>query len=336
VSPDVKILTKSAPEDLAAELYSRRQRGDWGPGLESELQMRIATDPRFADAWRRVEGAWKTVGSFATSPELMALREQAIARTRRATARRWRYPGARSPWKLAAALAGLAVALATAVQISPLGYRPGVYRTSLGEQRIVDLPDGSRVALDARTRLRVQFSQDARVITLTDGQAQFNVAQDPARPFKVLAGGRAIVALGTVFTVAYMDREVNVAMLEGKVAVVPEVRGSLAPIELAAGEGLHVTRSGETLVTRKADLEAATAWREGKIIFHSETLADAVARLNRYSRVRIEIQSAELAGMKVSGVFEAGDTAAFSEAVESYLPVTVDRSSAGVIRLELK
>jgi transmembrane sensor len=185
---------------------------------------------------------------------------------------------------------------------------------------------------------RASFSMRARscVSELIDGQAQFSVAKDLARPFKVVAGDRTIVALGTVFTVAYMDNEVNVAMLEGKVAVVPEEQAERAPIELAAGEGLRVARDGKTQITPKADIEAATAWRQGKIIFHAETLGAAVKRLNRYSSVHIEIESPALASMNVSGVFEAGDTEAFSEAVQSYLPVTADRSDTGVIRLQLK
>ena len=107
-------------------------------------------------------------------------------------------------------------------------------------------------------------------------------------------------------------------------------------IELIAGEELRVDRDGESTVTAKADIEAATAWREGKVIIRRETLGDAVRRLNRYSRRQIQIDDAALAAKLISGVFEVGDTQGFVSAVQRYLPVTVDESASNAIRLKLQ
>jgi len=109
-----------------------------------------------------------------------------------------------------------------------------------------------------------------------------------------------------------------------------------ATIELIAGEELRVSRDGENTVTPKADIEAATAWREGKVIIRRESLGDAVRRLNRYSRRQIQIDDAALAAKLISGVFEAGDTEGFVSAVQRYLPVTVDESAARTIKLKLQ
>jgi len=99
---------------------------------------------------------------------------------------------------------------------------------------------------------------------------------------------------------------------------------------------LRVSRDGENTVTPKADIEAATAWREGKVIIRRETLGDAVRRLNRYSRRQIQIDDAALAAKLISGVFEAGDTQGFVSAVQRYLPVTVDESASRTIKLKLQ
>ena len=229
-------------------------------------------------------------------------------------------------------------------QLSPYGYEPGYYKTGLGEQRVVDLPDHSHIALDARTRLRVKFSADARIVELLEGQAQFSVAKDPARPFKVEAGSKTIVAVGTVFDVEYVDSQVHVAMVEGKVAVLSQDQsGSVgssnpstpSPIELSAGEALSVRADGAATVLPMADIEAATAWRQGKVIFRDQTLAEAVRRLNRYSHQQVVVDDATLSQMKVSGVFEAGDAQAFAEAMQAYLSVIAD-SSQSTIHLKLK
>lgn len=255
---------------------------------------------------------------------------------------------------------------------------------------MVELEDHSRIVLDAQTRVRVRFSDHARLVELIDGQAQFVVAKDPSRPFKVQAGDHTIIAVGTMFTVEYIEERMDVAMLEGKVAVLsgaypyinassstapnqdeggavpaaasagaavpsastidaamdPNAQPSAAEnastragddgvIELIAGEGLRVRADGQATLIPQVDLEAAIAWRQGRVIFRSEPLGEAVRRLNRYSQLQLEVDEA-LAALRVSGVFETGDTAAFAEAVQSYLPVAADYSEQGVIRLRTK
>jgi transmembrane sensor len=315
------------------------------------LDSRLASDPALAQAYRRVQESWDAVGRFAPSPELMALREQAISRARRFSARRWSLPGRGSRYGYGWAGAVGALLIGAAIwQASPFGYHPGVYWTALGEQRALELPDHSHLVLDARTRLRVRFSADARTVELLEGQAQFSVAKDPTRPFKVEAGAKTIVAVGTVFDVAYIDREIQVAMVEGRVVVLPNGRndaastagadagGGRAPstLELSAGESLQVSPDGRSAVLHDADLEAATAWRRGKVVFRNETLAGAVRRLNRYSRQQVVIDDPALASMRVNGVFDSGDAQGFADAMQAYLSLAVDFSQGSTIHLRTK
>jgi transmembrane sensor len=339
ISPPADMRTPDL-EEQAAELHARRRGAAWSEAQQRVLDTRLAESPEFADAYGRVQDSWDAVGRYATSPELMALREQAIGRARQAGSRRWALPAAHSrrfgAW--AAAVAVLVVC-GVAWQLLPYGYQTNTYKTGLGEQRMVDLPDRSHIALDAQTRLRVRFTPDARIVELLDGQAQFSVAKDPARPFKVKAGVNTIVAVGTVFDVEYVDHQVHVAMVEGRVAVLsqdPLRSANPAPIELSAGEALQVRADGSATVLPKADIEAATAWRQGKIIFRDQELADAVRRLNRYSRTQVVIDDPSLAQMRVSGVFESGDVRAFAEAMQAYLPVNVSGMDSSLIHLRMK
>jgi transmembrane sensor len=348
-------------EEQAAEQFLKRRAGNWTAGDERAHSEHLE-NPAFADALDRVEHVWDGVAQNANRPEFLSLREQALARARRANQRRWSLPWttAQRSWTAAAALAVLAVALTTLWQLSPYGYRPGVYETGIGEQRSIELSDHSHIALDSSTKIRATLTADTRTIEIAHGQAQFNVAHDATRPFKVIAGGHTIVAVGTVFTVEYADQTVHVAMMEGKVAVLSQeaeangdAQGSAnlsspngnvatpsgaAPntIELVAGEELRFARDGHPTVKPKADIEAATAWREGKVIFHSEPLGEAVRRLNRYSHTKLQVDGADLSNLSVSGVFDAGDSRAFADAVQSYLPVTADYSQADIIKLRMK
>jgi transmembrane sensor len=329
-------------EEEASDTFVQRLHGDWKAADQAALEARLERDPAYADAYRRVQESWGALDAHAESAEVMRYREEAIAYARRSNARRWfkAHTYARSGWRAAAAVFGVSLLLGIAWQLSPYGYAPGQYRTGIGEQQVVDLEDHSRIVLDAATRLRVRFTPDARIVELQDGQAQFSVAKDPTRPFKVEAGGRTIVAVGTEFTVEYVDSQVHVAMMEGKVAVVPTVVQAGAPsgegISLIAGEELHVSRDGHNTVTPKADLAAATAWRQGKVVMRAESLGEAVERMNRYSRVKIKIVDAALAEKHMSGVFEAGDTQGFVSAIQRYLPITADYEDAHTVKLRLK
>jgi transmembrane sensor len=343
----MSVLDDSDPsiEEEASAALVQRLHGEWTAKDQAAFERRLAGDQDYADAYARARDSWAALDTHAESAEVMRYREEAIAYARRSNGRRWlrphRYDG--SGWR-AAAMVTAALLLGGAWQLSPYGYVPGQYRTGIGEQRVVDLEDHSTIVLDAATRLRVRFTQDARIVELQNGQAQFSVAKDPTRPFKVEAGGRTIVAVGTVFTVEYVDSQVHVAMMEGKVAVVrttaqaiPSVSpGSGEGISLIAGEELRVSRDGRNTVTPKADLEAATAWREGKVIIRSEPLGDAVQRMNRYSRLQIKIDDDALAARHISGVFEAGDTQGFVSAIERYLSVEVDYADAHTVRLHMK
>jgi transmembrane sensor len=353
-----------AAEEAASQVFVQRLYGEWNEDSQTAFEARLAGDRDFAQAFRRVEASWCALDRHAAAPELMKYRANAIETLRRANARRWfQTESLATPvawlahhWKIAAAVAGLAV-FGAAWQFSPFGYRPGEYRTAIGEQRVIELKDHTRIAIDAATRLQVRYTNDARTVRLLEGQAQFSVAKDPLRPFKVIAGGRTIVAVGTVFTVEYVAHRTHVAMVEGKVAVLNQqtaagktetasaVSGGQriqtparqeSEIYLAAGEELHATDGGRTVVTPEADIEAATAWREGKVIFHSTPLSEAVSRMNRYSHLQIQIDDRSLGTQYVSGIFEAGDTQAFIDALQRYLPLAADYSSRDNVRLKLK
>lgn len=354
---------KSLPslEEEVSSAFVQRLHGEWTAADQAALEKLLASDPAYAEAYRLAQETVDVLSIQADGPEMMRFREQALAHARLAAANRWLGPHSRhlSRWRRAAALAAAAVALALLWQFSPLGYRPGQYRTGTGEQRVIELDDHSLVALDAETSIAVHYTLQSRTVELLKGQAEFSVAKDPRRPFKVIAGDRTIIDVGTVFTVEYVDRSLQVAIVEGRVAVASDgpppglhsinaVSGPTAPlpaiglktknaepIELSAGEALKVTQDGRAVVIPHADLEEATAWRDGKVIFRNAKLSDAVERMNRYSRVKLEIADPALDNERVSGVFEAGDTEGFIKGVQLALPVLVRHENANTALLSL-
>jgi len=195
-----------------------------------------------------------------------------------------------------------------------------VYATGIGERRLITLSDGSTIDLNARSKVRVRFSQQGRAIELIDGQALFQVATDKARPFVVQAAGAQVRAVGTQFDVYRKPSGTTVTVLEGRVAVLQrsQALSATAPASnsvsaaqatlVAAGEQVTVTNKIVTL-PKRADVAAATAWMQRELIFEATPLGDVIAEFNRYNRRQLIVEDRELTDFHVSGTYSSTDPA---------------------------
>jgi transmembrane sensor len=122
----------------------------------------------------------------------------------------------RRSW-LAIAASVLIAALAGAAWWQSARYP--LYKTDIGERRSITLADGSTVDLNARSKLRVEFSKNERRVLLLEGQALFQVSKDKYRPFIVSSGNATVRAVGTQFDVNRKASGTTVTVLEGRVAV---------------------------------------------------------------------------------------------------------------------
>lgn len=336
-----------AAERQAAEWFLRRRQRTPDPAQETAFQQWLTASPENAQAFADTQSTWRSFDDHATLPELVVAREQALASVRRVQAKRWANPGGDEPaarrfvrqsrWPLAAA-ALVAISVGVLWKLDLLG--GDRYGTGIGEQRTVLLPDSSSMVLDAMTNVRVHYSRGVRLIEMHEGQAQFDVAADGGRPFRVRVGGRTIEALGTSFTVTYIDKRTRIALLDGRVkvgssdadvgaAATPAARSASDRV-LKPGDALSIDASGRQMLKEHADPALATAWRQGKIIFQQEPLREAVERLNRYSRVRLQIADPSIDQWPVSGIFGAGDAEAFADALASYFPIQAHRSDGAI------
>ena len=176
--------------------------------LEAGLRKWLKADPEHAKAFEIATEAWEIGGSVPGA----AVPRMADTFQERKPKRKF------SPPHVA-----LAAALSTVV-IGALYYvsRPdAAVTTSVGEQRMLTLDDGTRIFLNTGTRLFVQEDATQRRVRLDNGEALFDVAKDPRRPFVVTAGGQEVVALGTSFVVRRDEQQLTVTLVEGKVAVSP-------------------------------------------------------------------------------------------------------------------
>jgi transmembrane sensor len=211
------------------------------------------------------------------------------------------------------------------------------FTTTIGDRRTVALADGSRISLDSDTGVTVRYSRDARSIVLEKGRGRFDVAHNPTRPFTVTVGNETVVAVGTSFEVEKLRSKIVITLIQGHILIKdaggkdqPDARVN-GPVFLVAGEQMIKTADGKQTVDR-VSLDAETAWEAGHLVFRGVPLADAAEQVNRYTGNPIVVDPS-LSEIKISGVFNAGDAAAFVKAVTAYFPIaaTTDANNAIVL-----
>lgn len=315
MKPGVKL---PDPHERAAEFFLRRRSADWSAADESQLQAWLETSEEHRDCFASVEQMWVLSGEAAASDGVRTLRAEALAARPQGDASQTRR------WALAASLAvavlgGTAGALMLGKAQVPDGAAPArIYRTAVGERATIALADGSRLALNTASEVSVDYSGRNRALKLVAGEAWFDVAKDPERPFVVSANGHTVTAIGTSFDVRLEPSGLRVAVAEGRVAVGALGRGHLS--DVSAGERMDV--AGEAAVVRPSG-PIAGDWREGRLEFASVTLSEAVAEMNRYRRKPILVADPAVGRLKISGVFYSGESSGFLDALPLTHPVSV-------------
>ena len=364
--------------ESAAAWHDRVHRDDVTEETRAAFALWLAESPEQRAAYEEIDRTWIALKSTAHEAQILALRHETALRLTRRTSK-----NAHSlTWAAAAViLVVLGMSLAMLSTRSKSDRSPivllldafrthgdGRYATATGERLTVTLKDGSQLTLDTQTELRVAFTPSERTIRLTRGQAVFEVAKDPRRPFVVEVYDRRLIAVGTAFDVRLDGVQINVTMIEGTVRVErttdldatanarsaairstsaspksgsarPEPGASASPqpvvTTLTAGEQLTVDSESQDHV-RSADPDRVTSWRRGQVIFDNTRLGDAIGELNRYSDTKIKLSDPALADLRLSGGFATGRPTVFVEAITTYFPIQVAKADERAVVLSAR
>jgi len=261
----------------------------------------------------------------------------------------WRKKSSR--WlALAAAAAVAAIALMAAPEWRRLYFTPAsaeIYATEAGQSRVVRLPDGSTVALAGGSRLLTALDGRSRALLLDRGQAYFEVARDPSRPFVVTAGGMRVTAVGTAFDVRTSNSGMVVSVAEGIVdiddpagadphsAVTARLPERIT-LRAQAGQKVALNRSEPPQVT-PIDPATAASWQDGRLIFIREPLSAVLDSITRHTGRRLVIADPAVGELRYTGtVFQSqlqdwlrGLPTVFQVRVEDHADEVVIASATG-------
>jgi len=302
-------------EEKAAAWLARQDGGEWSPADQAALDAWIQEDMAHRVAYLRLQSVWSR------ADRLAALRGSDFGLRR-----------TRALGRMAAALAGVALALGAGFGAMKLAQPGRIYSTDVGGHATVPLKDGTRVELNTDTKLRTSISDDHRTAWLDHGEAYFEVAHDASRPFVVYAGSRRVTVLGTKFLVRREGEGVEVAVVEGRVRVDP-VRQERAKSAVLTRGDLAIAKGEATLLPPPSiqKVETELAWRDGMLVFDRSTLADAVAEFNRYNRRKLVVEGDAAANVRIGGSFEAENIDAFARLLQQAFGLSVEDQGDQII-----
>lgn len=194
------------------------------------------------------------------------------------------------------------------------------YRTGVGEQRSIDLDDGSGMRMNVMSKVSVRFSGQARDVSLDDGEVTLKVAHVSGRPFTVhLGAGVTAQAVGTVFNVYRRGARTRISVLDGRLEL--RVRGG----QRFVNRGRVADFGSDGLVrVREARTDDAVVWHKRRLLFEDAGLREIAEEYNRYnSAVQIEI---------APGV---GDTIHLNAAFDADRPEEFAAAAAGLAGLKV-
>lgn len=289
----------------------------------------LSQSPEHVAEYLRTSLLWEALAD----PELIGLEDRRRSRS-----------AARSRRRVAAALAAGLILAAGWIAWRARGRV--TYRTAVGEVASYQLEDRSVVFLNAASELSLDYTRELRRVVLSSGEASFEVAEDPRRPFVVECGATRVTAVGTEFVVRRVAAVTTVTVLAGRVLVEGEfdLPPGLDPVGSTAGpsgrrtlplgpkQRLAVEDSHRAQLTTVETLEAVS-WRQRRLIFDSERLEEVAAEFNRFNAQAIVIEDPSLRELRISGVFEANDPESLLAFLEGSQGAVVEAGADGTTRV---
>ena len=316
-------------DEAAADWIARLDRADPPAELRVDFERWCRADPRHYAAYLRLQHVWGRLD------RLNALQPPALAPVSKPVRR------ARGPRVMLSRVAAAAVLLGVAVSVwlwhgsLGLGSPERRYVTPVGGFERVTLSDGSIVQLNTGSEVRVVLAKGRRDVRLAQGEATFEVAKDPSRPFVVTTGAMAVRAVGTDFNVRKTSSGMEVMIMEGAVVVGPvsAVNHPEAMPVVGAGRVAVITAAAPVHLQKidADEMARRLAWQRGMLGFNGQPLTEVAEEFNRYNDRKLVIASPAVGKLRIGGYFRATNLEAFVSVIEERFGISVSREPGRII-----
>jgi transmembrane sensor len=160
-----------------------------------------------------------------------------------------------------------------------------------GEYQVIILPDGSKVWVNSASSLRfpTAFIGNERKVELT-GEAYFEVAHNPAKPFRIASKGQTVEVLATGFNINSYDDEptVKTTLIEGKVKITATSNNAVRILQPGQQSALNTN----SFTVNQVDTEEAVAWKNGQFMFNNSNITYIMRTISRWYDIEVDYNGA--------------------------------------------
>src|SRR5574344_1122464 len=202
----------------------------------------------------------------------------------------------------------------------------GIKHTYTSNQEIknIVLPDGSKVILDAKTKLDIKYFSDKREINIIEGKALFDVTSNPNKPFIVNANMIKVEVLGTNFEVKNEIDKIVVDVINRKIKVKQNKNNEFQQLAiLTKGKHISFDKQSKKVILKDIDINNIASWKDGILFFQDYSLEKAINEFKKYQDINITIQK-DIKNYTVSGSFSIHEIDKFIFALTKIYPIKVD------------
>lgn len=285
----------------------------------ADWQAWMQEDPAHADAFTRLQETWRRSGAVARAP-VQSDEASDPEPVRNGPAippagkqRRW-------------AMAAVAIFGVVGAALTLWHSQTQTIATATAETRSMQLNDGSRISLGPETRMEVKFSEERRSLQFEGGEAYFEVAHAPERPFSVTTPAGTVTAIGTAFVVNADEDRLVVSVTDGTVRIDLPGSGSdgQGPIMVSAGNKLAWS-GGKVRTSQVAPSDDAVSFQQGKLHYDAEPLRAVIADINRYSTSKLRIDDDSVAQLRYTGTVFTDSLDVWLSSLPGVFPVRIEQ-----------
>ena len=356
---------RASIKEEAGAWIVKMDQGELSPEQTAELQQWIAKSDFHRNYLHQLAHNWDSMGILQELAALFPIQPTAVMPAKAgifqpSTIKTWLQnliAQLKQPKAWAPTLATFAL-----VAILINNQQPNHFETDIGQQANYQLSDGTHITLNTNSALKVDYSQDRRRIYLLRGEAHFDVAKNPQRPFMVYAGEGMVWAVGTAFNVRYLNAgnlegnhagtlvdtligtSIDVTVTEGTVKIFADIEpdkntnlninnAQNSPTDheqlVHAGKSVQYSKVINATQTTPAQvLEQKLAWQHGALIFKGETLEQAIKEIARYTDKQLIITDPSIKNIRVGGHYKTDNINSLLASLSQTLEIKLEQKGS--------
>lgn len=313
---------------VAARWYARIQASAPDALERTSFEMWLMTDERHRRAYQRVEATMEQLRADKTHlPNSIADTPTCLLADRASHQRLSKLGYFILACLLSVALGFVSRAYYMQWQAAPRSSQVQV--TAMAQLLKRTLDDGSVVTANANTVMEIVFYRDRRIVKLKQGEAIFEVAKDPQRPFVVETAHATVKVLGARFAVNLLSQKLRISVDHGQVSLARMDRDT-SPRLLHQGEVAEIEQTfAPHLVQRNA--ADGFSFVHNRIVFDRADMFEVADTLSRYRIPAVRAMFFGNQTPKVNAVIHTSEIETFIKTLPHYLPVTLNMQKEALV-----